>query len=293
MIGSAWPALSRTQPGMENCEMRQKQGSAHVRLTTVLAALAAILVLGLGSIACDDDDDGVKGSGNVVTRDFEFTDFTKVRLSSAFDAEITRSDTYSVSVRVDDNILDLIEVDTSGDTLSVGAKSGASFRSVTLEATITMLTMSGIELSGASSVDVTGFDGLGSLDVQVSGASSIDGDFEADSVDLSLSGASRIEGEYEADSIDLALSGASNATLGGSAENLTLDVSGASDADLEDFVVATADVELSGASKVTVNVEDRLESVDASGASRLRYLGNPSLGSVNTSGASTIDQIDN
>ncbi len=34
------------------------RGSAHMRLTTLWALLAAVLVLGLGLIACDDDGDG-------------------------------------------------------------------------------------------------------------------------------------------------------------------------------------------------------------------------------------------
>lgn len=273
--------------------MCQVQGSAHMRLTTLLATLATILVLGLGLIACEGDDDGVRGSGNLVTRDFEFTDFTSVHLSQAFDAEITQSETFSVSVRVDDNILDLIEVDMSGSTLSVGTKSGASLTgNVTLEATITMPTVDGIELSGASSADVAGFDALGAFDVQVSGASRIDGDFVAESVDVSLSGASHISGEVVAGSIDLSLSGASRATLQGSVDDLTLDAEGASHADLDGLVVQTADVKLSGASDATVNAEERIESVDVSGASKLRYLGEPVLGSVNTSGASTVDQID-
>lgn len=34
------------------------QGSAHMRLTTLWAVLAAALVLGPGLIACDEDDDG-------------------------------------------------------------------------------------------------------------------------------------------------------------------------------------------------------------------------------------------
>ena len=34
------------------------QGGAHVRMTTLWAVLAAVLILGLGLIACDGDDDG-------------------------------------------------------------------------------------------------------------------------------------------------------------------------------------------------------------------------------------------
>ena len=62
--------------------MWKTQGSGNMRLTMLLAVLATILVLGVGLIACDADD-GVKGSGNLVTRDFELTDFTSLRISGA------------------------------------------------------------------------------------------------------------------------------------------------------------------------------------------------------------------
>jgi hypothetical protein len=85
------------------------------------------------------------------------------------------------------------------------------------------------------------------------------------------------------------VSGASQLTLDGSGGDLTLDVSGASRADLSQFVVGDANVQASGASQVTVNVEGRLDA-DASGASRILYRGNPTLGRIESSGASRVDR---
>jgi len=69
----------------------------------------------------------------------------------------------------------------------------------------------------------------------------------------------------------------------------SLEFSDASNLDLTSFQVNDADVNLSGASHVTVNPTGRLD-VDASGASNLQYLGEPTLGNINTSGGSNVNR---
>lgn len=76
-----------------------------------------------------------------------------------------------------------------------------------------------------------------------------------------------------------------------SSADLNIDLSGGSTLNLSDFIVETAEVDLSSASEATLNVQERIDPVEVSGASRLRYLGDPSLGDVSTSGASTVDKI--
>ncbi len=236
-------------------------------------ALIAVLALTLGLAACDDDGfEVLRGSGNVVTEDYEFADFASVEVLNVLDAEIVQSDSYSVTIRADDNILDLIKVSKNGETLSVRMRQGFTISTeVTLEARITMPDLEALGLSGASSATVSGFRSEDQIDIEVSGASNLDGDLEAERIDLDVSGASRV-------------------TLTGSAAEATIVVSGASNLDLAEFIVDTAEVMLSGASGASVNVEERIDPVDVSGASRLRYLGDPSLGDVSTSGASTLDK---
>ncbi len=243
-------------------------------------ALAAALVLTLGLAACDDGDEEAvveeetEGSGNVVTEKMDFQDFTSVDVRSAFVVEIIQSDSFSVTIRVDDNIRDLLEVSREGDTLTIDLERRAILRGdVTLEADITMPDLEALSASGASRVSVSGFESSGPMDIEVSGASSVDGDLKAGDTYIEASGASRVE-------------------LEGSATDLSIEGSGASSLDLADFSADTGDITLGGASDATVNVEDRIDSADVSGASTLRYLGDPSLEDVTTSGASTVEKVD-
>jgi hypothetical protein len=241
----------------------------------VVAALALIPVLAACGDGGDEEEEApaTPGSGNIVTQTPDLADFTAVEVSNAFTVDITQSDTFSVTIRVDDNVVDSLDVSKEGDTLRIRLTHPQRFDDVTLEASITMPELSGLNLSGATRTTVTGFRSEGSIDVVLSGASNLDGHLEVGSADIDASGASRV-------------------SLQGSAGDLSLRASGASSVDLADFEAETAGVTLSGASNATVNASDRLDPVDVSGASTLRYLGGADLGNVTTSGASTVDRID-
>jgi len=98
-----------------------------------------------------------------------------------------------------------------------------------------------------------------------------------------------VSGALEMRNGDLNLSGASQLTLDGSAGNLELEASGASKLELAAFSLNDVDLVLSGASQGAVNLSGRLD-LDLSGASILYYQGTPQLGRVDISGASTLVQ---
>jgi len=237
--------------------------------TLGIGLVMVVMSLGCGLIP---ESMTITGSGDVVTREEPITDFDKVDVSHAFQVDISQGDTFSVVVRVDDNLIEYLEVVKQGDTLKIGLEPGQGYsvRKATLEAEVTMPEMVGLELSGASHVTVTGFKSTKALDVNLSGASRLRGDIEAGDATFDTSGASRV-------------------TLNGSARNVTVEGSGASQIDLSDFAAADAEVKLSGASTATVNPSGTLD-VDASGASDVYYLGSPTLGNVDTSGASSIQR---
>jgi len=64
-------------------------------------------------------------------------------------------------------------------------------------------------------------------------------------------------------------------------------VSGASTCNLADFPVHDVNVNVSGASTGTINLDGRLDA-NVSGASTLLYIGEPTMGTINVSGASTL-----
>jgi hypothetical protein len=210
----------------------------------------------------------VRGSGNLVTREMDFSGFKRLDVSSAFVVDVTQSDTYSVVVTVDDNLVDHLDVSKRGDTLYVGMDNVSLLGEATLRAKITVPTLEGLQTSGASKVTATGFRSSARFDLDVSGASSFDGDIDSGDVHMRVSGASSV-------------------TLDGSGGNADIGVSGASRARLEGFALQDVDVEASGASSATVNVAGRLNAA-ASGASTILYVGNPQLGRIEQSGASSV-----
>jgi Putative auto-transporter adhesin, head GIN domain len=246
-----------------------------MRIRSWLVAIALVSPLLLG--ACDSDtsdDSAVTASGNVVMQDLGLTGFTTVEAENAFSLDISQAETFSVTVRVDENIQDQVDVSVTGDTLKLRLKGPLRIRGdVTLEASIKMPSLEGLQLSGASSGDLSGIISTAQIDIVLSGASSVEGDLTARSLEINASGAS-------------------NVALEGSAVSMSIDVSGASSLDLASLPVETVEVTLSGASDATVNARNRIDPAEASGASHLRYLGDPSLGDVKTSGASTVEAVE-
>jgi hypothetical protein len=136
----------------------------------------------------------LRGSGDLVTRDMDLSGFTRLEIGYSFRVYLTQSDEYGVNITVDDNIRDRLVVAKSGDTLKIGLEPGAlSVQNVTLEAEVSMPTLEGVNLSGASrltgemntrdvSFEVSGASGASTVTVHVTGR-----------LNAHASGASRVE----------------------------------------------------------------------------------------------------
>ena len=127
----------------------------------------------------------------------------------------------------------------------------------------------GLDLSGASHANITGFKSTEDLSVDLSSASSLHGDIETGDISIDLSSSSEM-------------------TLTGSGGDATIDISSGSNLDLSEFAVVNARVDASSASSATVNASGRLD-VDASSASNVYYLGEPTMGEIDTTGGSSVE----
>ena len=250
-------------------------------VTVLPLLLVAILMLGtaVATSACDSGLmtlGSIRGSGDLKTQEYGLADFSGLEIGNAFVVTVTqsgtaKSDTYSVTITADDNILDLIDVEKIGQTLIIDLDSTTRVSDVTLRANITMPALGALKASGATRATISGFSSKDALALEASGASAIAGVITAGVVGIDVSGASKIE-------------------LAGTATEIVAEVSGASHLLLADFLVTHAKVDVSGASDASVNLTGRLDA-DVSGASRLRYLGDPTMGDISTSGASTIERL--
>jgi hypothetical protein len=275
--------------------------------TLILAAISMVLVLG----ACNPSEVEITGSGNLITNTYDLQNFSRVELSRAFNAEITQSDDFSVSITVDDNIIDFLVVQKSGSTLKIGFKSGRNYLDITNRADIKMPAISGIVLRDASRASVSGFASAENLDIvlanashfslndiitteglviRASDASSIDvKEIKSGEFEIQASGSSKVMGILEAASGNIKISGGGTVDLEGEVAYVRLVVTGSGKASLEDLFMQDGDVALSGSGIATINVSGRLD-VSASDASHLTYIGNPTLGNISLSDAASVSR---
>jgi hypothetical protein len=216
-----------------------------------------------GFIANDDDRE---------TNGFDITEFNKIHISGIFDVEITQSDTYKVNVDANHKFFKNLDVSKEGDTLRVRHSRHIGWRAALVKPRVelTLPVLKELRLSGAAGVKISGFNSSESFKLDMSGASSLQGDISAGNADFDISGASRIR-------------------LNGSSRDTVIRASGANRIDLHDFTIENAAVKLSGASRLSANVSGRLDA-RLSGASYFGWCGEPVMGDIRTSGAARLNK---
>jgi len=232
--------------------------------TFLLGGLVCILTFS----QCLHSIDFIYGSSNTIGNQYLESDFNRISISNTCDAVITYADSFSITVTVNENIRQHVNVVKENDHLRIFLDHGYNYRKITFRTHITLPVLKGISASGASKAQLNGFN---------SGFY-----FEAD-----LSGASSMSGTVISGDANFTLSGASEIMISGEANNIECKVSGASKCKFDNYICNNVYVNCSGASNVTVNANGTI-SGRLSGASTLYYYGNPTLGSFYTSGSSTV-----
>jgi len=174
---------------------KPKAKTGKTALIVAIVAVVVVVVILVGSLVWIFPmwGPGVVGSGNLVTEEMSFSDFTTVEARSGFLVVITQSNSYSVSITADDNVIDNVEVSKSGETLIVGPKPGFVSTPSTLKAEITMPDLYGMQLSGGSHGTVKGFDSSHSFVLVLLGGSHITAEGAADDLSVTASGGSHLD----------------------------------------------------------------------------------------------------
>ena len=226
----------------------------------VLSALGLVVavMLGLGIWFRLTAGPAPELSGQRTSRSYDLTDFDRIDVEGQWQVTIERGNSWSVAVETPVEILDNVQVEREGDELSISYEGGwcaGCFRDGNaLKATITMPDIESLDLSGATQLSFSGFDGR-SLSLDVSGA--------------------------------VALRGVSSRF-----DTLGLDLSGAGSVDFSDVRVTDANVDISGASNVKLQMAGGRLTGDVSGTANLEYSGTVSEERVEKSGFVNVRRRD-
>jgi hypothetical protein len=187
------------------------------KLRIPILLVAAALMVGCGLVS-------VTGSGNVVTQEEAITGFDKLDISQGFQVVVRQGDTFSVVIRVDDNLVDDLNVVKEGSTLKIGLDQIRSYENVTLQAEVTMPELVGLDLSGGSRVTASGSGE--DIAIDASGGSGADlADFTVVNANVDASGGSQVTVNVSG-TLNVDASGGSQVSYSGNPTLGTIDTSG-------------------------------------------------------------------
>lgn len=197
-------------------------------------SLATLLIL---ISSCESDGPSIVGSGVIVSESRTVGPFENIHISGVANVTITQSTDQGVSVRSDDNIIELVETDVSQNTLFIDLEDG-SYDNITVELSVSSEVIRSLTMTGVNSVEVNDFEDL--------------------------------------DTFTVTIEGVGNVKLRGSADELEINSSGAANFEGFDFTANSCAVDVSGVGSVEVTVIDLLSGT-LSGVGNIRYKGSPEL----------------
>lgn len=211
-----------------------------------MCAFAAVLAAG-----CTPPwENGIEGSGIVVTETRAVSGFTGIELDGEGELIITQGDTEALTIESDDDILPVIESTVENGTLELDVENGEFVDSFTrLVYTVTVVNLSSVSLDGAGSIRVEDLT-TGALEVDLDGA-----------------------GEF---------------VISGTATSQTIDIDGASSYNGRDFATAQTTIRIDGAADVTVRVSDMLD-VEIDGTGDVIFFGDPQV-TQSIDGSGSVEQ---
>lgn len=179
--------------------------------STVSIAICAIALFVSG---CDINLDftGIQGSGVETTKSFDIDAFDQVRFSGSGEYNISCGEEQSVSVTIDDNLMEFVDLNVEDGKLKFNVTEQYT-SGMGLKVDITIPKLKGVEVNGAGTATIKNVSAE-AFAIDVSGASTVVADGSANSLDLQASGACSLKlYELESKKCTVDMSGAGSAMV--------------------------------------------------------------------------------
>lgn len=211
------------------------------------------------------------GSGNIISETRKVNNFTGITVGGNFEVEVKIGPVTSVVVEADDNIMEYISTETSGNTLKINTEDLHNYSDVHMKVLVTTPSLQNIKASASAKVIVEGvLTNSGRLTFKASSAASIQANIDAPEADADAS------------------SGAS-VSISGKTRQYTAEASSGAEIRSADLLSENTTVKASSGASASVHASISLNAAASSGAS-ITYRGAATVNKSVSSGASVSQQ---
>lgn len=213
----------------------------------------------------------IRGNGEIVVEEIDLDDFTDVKIGGHFKVQLYKSDNPGVIIETDENLIQHIDIEVKDNRLVINSNN-------TLRPSKELL----IEVYYS---EITG--------IQSSGASSIEHNepLNSDELKVDLSGAGAIKLNLDVNELSLNLSGAGLVELKGRVRSEVVYLSGAGSLEAKDLESTYCEIHISGVGNAEVYVIRELNA-NISGMGNIEYYGDPTEIVQNVSGLGKVQKAD-
>jgi len=233
-----------------------------------------VLVLALAS-GCTFGRGRLRGNGRLTEFEKNVKGYSHIVCEGSAKVTVNQNGEYGVTVIVEENLADYVKVQVLGDTLHLGWKSTAAFKSLMatrgLEFIVNMDQIESLRTSGSGDIEASVVEGK-YVELRSSGS----GDITVDALSCN--------------ELKVGMSGSGEIEVEGKCEEQEIRISGSGAYDGSSLRSDKAKVSTSGSGKARVWVRDTLEA-RTSGSGDISYRGNPRVDS-HSSGSGRVTSID-
>jgi len=237
--------------------------------------LVQLVVCGvfLVSFVSNAQSNKISGNGKVTIDTRTTGEYDAINIAGSFDVDLVAGKEGKITLKGEENILQVIIVEVEDNTLKIYAKKNTNIRS-----------------SFGKKVQITiPFDKISQLTLAGSGDIKTKDVIKNDKFLAKLSGSGNFNLAIESNTLELNLSGSGNVQLKGVADNFTTKLSGSGDIDAGNLKSKNVDVNVSGSGNTKVNCNESL-TARVSGSGDIKYSGNPEKRDVKVSGSGNISK---
>ncbi len=201
---------------------------------------------------------GIEGSGNVISKSYDFSDLTEFDISCACDIDLIQGDKNEVVVTADDNLQEYFSVKEDGGCIVIKTKDKANLR-----------------FSKGTKVSVY-FKGITKLKTACVGNVHSVGNIDSKRIDIDIASVGSTNLLVTNEYMHLVNASVGNIKIEGRSNYAEIRNSSIGGADMENLIVKRLEVENSSVGNIRVFAQDEI-SIENSGVGNLIYSGNPKV----------------
>lgn len=236
-------------------------------------SLLKISLFALATISLSACTKVIDGKGPSVSENRMLSNFNSIRSEMSGNVFIRQDSFYSVEVRGQQNVLNVLRTSVSGGELSISFKNNTLFiDNEQIEVFITCPNLERIKLEGSGNVSVSNKLSSSNMNLELSGSGNMSlNALNSNTLYASISGSGKID------------------VFSGWASTLALNTSGSGKMNLSGLESDYANAKTSGSGSISVWVQKQLDA-SVSGSGNIYYLGNPIVNS-NISGSGKVRRM--